>query len=262
MPTYKQKIADIVKKLPHLSDSQISWIEGVIQVFSCQHKFIKHDSDIITDKVLKDFGDVLRIHHSFSLEPFTKDKFEYALEKVLNYHDIQAKLAYKGNRGHDLTIGNQTFSLKTQADRNINEGFIWISKFMELGKGVWGDKDEDLVGLRNAFIAHMKNYDRILILRALGKTPHWKYELVEIPKKVLLLAKKGKLEMMHKSKQFPKPGYCHVTDPKSGVEIFKLYFDGGRENKLQIKNLNKKFCKLHAYWEFNVTSTIDAKIAS
>jgi type II restriction enzyme len=252
MPPSKQKIANILKALPSLSDSQILWIEGVIQIFACPHKFIKYDSDLINDQILKDFGDVLRIHHSFSREPFTKDKFEYALEKVLTHQGIEAKLAHKGNRGHDLTINNKTFSLKTPADRNINENYIWISKFMELGKGVWGDKDGDLIGLRNAFIAHMNNYDRILILRSLGKNPHWKYELIEAPKKILLLAKKGELKMMHDSKQYPKPGYCFVNDPKSGEEIFKLYFDGGRENKLQIKNLKKTFCKIHAYWEFDV----------
>lgn len=260
--THRQKLEKIITALPSLTDSQISWIEGVIQIFACPHKFIKHESDLINEPILKDFGDVLRIHHSFSLEPFTKDKFEYALEKVLSCRGIKATLALKGNRGHDLTIGKETFSLKTQADRNINENYIWISKFMELGKGVWGDKDEDLIGLRDAFIEHLKNYDRILILRALGKNPHWKYELIEVPKKILLLAKKGKLQMMHESKQYPKPGYCYVNDPKNGEEVFKLYFDGGRENKLQVKSLNKKFCKLHAYWEFNVTSTVDAKIAS
>ena len=259
MPPSKQKIAAIIKRLPHLSGSQIIWIEGVIQIFSCPHTFVKYNSDLINDQILNDLGDVLRIHHSFSLEPFTKDKFEFALEKVLNYSGIQAELAQKGNRGHDITINNVPFSLKTQADSKIREDQIWISKFMELGKGVWSDKEEDLVGLRNAFLRHMKNYERILILRALHKSPDWKYELIEIPKKILLSAKKGTLKMMHNSTQYPKPGYCYVADPKSGEDIFRLYFDGGRENKLQVKNLKKKFCKLHASWKFNVPRAIDNK---
>ena len=262
MRPLEKRLDSIIKALPSLSDSQVLWLEGVIQIFGCPHKFIKYKSDLINDKVLNDFGDVLRIHHSFSVEPFTKDKFEYALEKVLTHRGTNAKLAPKGNRGHDLTINNTTFSLKTQADKNINEDYIWISKFMELGKGIWRDKEEDLIGLRNAFIEHMKNYDRILILRALGKAPHWKYELIEVPKQVLLLAKKGKLEMMHNSTQYPKPGYCYVNDPVSGEEIFRLYFDGGSEKKLQLKNLKKKFCGIHAYWEFSVPNVIDVKMVS
>ena len=56
---------------------------------------------------------------------------------------------------------------------------------MELGKGVWGDNPNDLVGLRKHFLEHMKAYDRILTLRTLTKAPKWKYELVEIPKSLL-----------------------------------------------------------------------------
>ncbi|MBW6511317.1 MAG: hypothetical protein K0A93_04250 [Desulfuromonadaceae bacterium] len=39
-------------------------------------------SDIIADQSLIDFGDNLRIHRCFSREPFTRDKFEFALEAV------------------------------------------------------------------------------------------------------------------------------------------------------------------------------------
>jgi len=55
--------------------------------------------------------------------------------------------------------------------------------------------------------------------------------------------------MRHQSKQNPKPGYCSVTDDEGNVK-FKLYFDGGTERKLQIKNLRKDLCIVHATWEF------------
>ena len=51
------------------------------------------------------------------------------------------------------------------------------------------------------------------------------------------------------SKQFPKPGYCYVRN-EDGQTIFSLYFDGGGERKLQIKNLSKDTCRVHAEWEF------------
>lgn len=44
--------------------------------------------------------------------------------------------------------------------------------------------------------------------------------------------------MKTRSKQFPKPGYCHVLKP-GGDAVFDLYFDAGSERKLQIKNLRK-----------------------
>ncbi len=189
------------------------------------------------------------MHHSFSSEPFSKDKFEYVLVNVLKMSGHTASLAPKGNPGHDASSDGVKLSLKTQADKGVKENIIWISKFMELGKGTWGDNPDDLVGLRKQFLEHMKAYDRILILRTLAKTPKWKYELVEIPKSLLLKAKDGELQMMADSKQYPKPGYCHVQN-KAGETIFDLYFDGGTERKLQIKNLNKSVCSVHATWEF------------
>ena len=56
------------------------------------HRFERWDgSDVVTPCVLDDFGDALRIHHCFSAEPFSKDKFEYALERVLNLCGIAAR---------------------------------------------------------------------------------------------------------------------------------------------------------------------------
>lgn len=109
---------------------------------------------------------------------------------------------------------------------------------------------EDLVGLRNQFFEHLESYDRILSLRCLPReNPNWFYELVEIPKALLLEARNGELQMMYESTQSPKPGYCHVKED-SGEIKYQLYFDGGGERKLQIKNLKKKHCIVHATWEF------------
>ena len=105
----------------------------------------------------------------------------------------------------------------------------------------------------------MKSYDRILSLRAISKPPkEWHYELVEIPKSLLLEARNGEFEMMFSSGQIPKPGYCRVFE-KGGKDLlarpikkkrFELYFDGGGERKLQIKHLDKSHCTVHAEWSF------------
>jgi type II restriction enzyme len=86
----------------------------------------------------------------------------------------------------------------------------------------------------------------------LATGPNWKYELVEIPKILLLTAAQGELEMKLASRQFPKPGYCHVPQ-KTGKKKFQLYFDGGGERKLQVKNLLKEFCVVHAVWAFVIS---------
>jgi len=257
----KELIKSITSNLPTITVSQLKWINKLIDQFNTYHEFRRNpNSDIISESVLNDFGDALRDHHCFSRQAFSKDRFEYALETVLNQNGITAKKSPSGNPGDDITIRNQKFSLKSQADKSIKKDFIHISKFHELGKGAWSDKDDDLIGLREQFFNHMRSYDRILTLRQIAKPPenYWHYELVEIPKSLLLEAKTGELKMMHSSTQKPKPGYCYVY--KEGLDIFKskqneklkfaLYFDGGGERKLQIKSLDKSLCMIHAEWVF------------
>jgi len=255
---------DLIKvvypKLADLTTSQVKRISDLVEQFQTNYEFrASGDSDLITEGVLNEFGDVLREHHSLSEESFTKDKFEYALEKILNQNGIPAEKSPSGNPGDDITIRDQKFSLKTQADKTIKKDFIHISKFHELGKGDWSDKEEDLIGLREQFFNHMKSYDRILTLRQISKPPsdNWHYELVEIPKSLLEEAKDGEFEMMHDSTQNPKPGYCRVYEKESGglfgderKKKFELYFDGGGERKLQIKAIDKSYCTVHADWIF------------
>ena len=247
----KQRIERIASKLPALTSGQADWLERVIDLFNGRHEFILHNVDLLSEKSVQDFGDALRIHHGFSLEPFSKDKFEYVFESVLKTNGIDACLADKGNPGHDISIDGTRTSLKTQADKNIKRDSIWISKFMELGRGEWSDRPEQLVQLREMFFQHMNGYERIFTLRAIEKSPNWEYELVEIPKPLLLSSIDGRLEMKLNSRQMPKPGYCYVED-EVGNTMFQLYFDGGGERKLQIKKIDKRHCILHAEWKFTV----------
>lgn len=228
------------------------WVELVAQALTTKHRLTMSRTDILDQDAADDFADALKVHHVFSSQPFTKDRFEYLLNDVLNRSGRTSSLATRGNRGHDIVIGGSRFSLKTQADKGISENEIWISKFMEMGKGEWTDKPEQLPGLRDHFLQHMAQYDRILSLRCIHKQTPWKYELVEIPKSLLEKAQNGTFKMMTTSKQIPKPGYCYVTDVKTGESLFSLYFDGGRESKLQVVDLKKKVCSVHFVVEFPI----------
>lgn len=244
-------IIRVASLLPGLNESQLGWVEEIAKQLSRPHTFLRNEaSDIVSDCLLDEIGDGLRLHHCFSKESFAKDKFEYLMERAAGLCGIEAVLAPKGNPGHDITINGQKLSLKTQADKGIKRGFIWISKFMELGKGEWSNKDEDLIGLRDRFFSHMKSYDRILVLRTLSKPPRkWEYELVEVPKELLERSASGKLEMKHNSKQMPKPGRCYVIDDRL-KPLFTLYFDAGTERKLQIQRIDISNCFIHAQWRF------------
>lgn len=251
----QRRIQELIGHLGYLTEGQIFWIEKVTEQFQRPFLFTLKDSDIFTEQFVQEFGDTLRIHHCFSNEAFTKDKFEYAMEQCFQMIGSSAQLATRGNPGHDITVQDQMFSLKTQADKNIKAYKIHISKFMELGTGAWGDDPNDLFELRDKFFIHLQSYDRIFTLRRIAKEPQLHYELVEIPKSLLLEAENGQFEMMINSKQSPKPGYCRVYD-QAGIKKFELYFDGGTERKLQIKNLAKEYCVVHAEWRFETSNVI------
>jgi type II restriction enzyme len=194
----------------------------------------------------------LCLHHCFSDEPFTKDKFEYAVVRITKACGGRAEKARAGLRGHDVTVNDVRVSLKTEAAASTKLDEIHISKFMELGKGEWGNKEAHLHEKRDQFLGHLRGYDRIFTLRCLSQRGDktWKYELVEIPKALLMRANNGVFTMMHESSQRTAiPGYCRVYDDRDR-RIFELYFDGGGERKLQIKHLLKSHCAVIATWEF------------
>ncbi|MBU1693797.1 MAG: restriction endonuclease [Verrucomicrobia bacterium] len=247
------RVDRLIPALRELTEQQLNLIETVVRQF--RRSFIRIErnpaSDLVDDRLLCDFGDVLRIHHCFSKEALSKDRFEYALEKTLNLCGKAATLsASRTHRGHDITIEDVPCSLKTQADKGIKEDEIYISKFMELGKGRWPSTAAGLGRLRDQFLQHMRAYERIFTLRCLSKDPQGvRYELVEIPKALLQEAEHGTFEIRRDTKQETRPGYCHVKK-RGGALKFQLYFDAGSERKLQVRHLRKNLCTVHAQWVF------------
>lgn len=247
----EDEVIGLAKALGLLTPSQRDWVKGVIAQFQLPHKFVQNPkSDCIRPAVVERLGDALRIHHAFSRQPLSKDRFEYALELCLNQAgDSAALVKSKTNRGHDITISGLPVSLKTEAAANIREDVIHVSKWMELGRGEWV-----LPRLRDLFLEHMQSYARIFTLRCLQPGPtHYFYELVEIPKPLMQEARNCEFQVMDRSRQNPKPGYGHVYDEHRQLK-FELYFDGGTERKLQIRQIRKSLCIVHATWDFDSAS--------
>ncbi len=249
---------DLLSGLSHqvqdLTEAQLEWVVRIVAQFKKPHSFISlNPHGIFNQEWVEHFGNILMVHHSMSEAPFTKEKFEYAFMFSSIKSGLSAnKSLNRTNRGHDVTINGVPISLKTQADAGIREDSIHISKFMELGTGEW-----ILELLRNHYFAHMESYNQIFTLRTLiNEENRKKYELVEIPKQLLLEAHNGVFEVRTQSRQNPQPGYCRVPDGAGGWK-FELYFDGGTERKLQIKNIKKIYCHVHATWDFEVEALFD-----
>lgn len=248
-------VEELLKAIPNLSHVRLEVLSRIARAFDVPIEWAPGaGSDFMIDELAQAFGDVLIVHHVLSSEAFTKDKFEHALVNLLNQTGHVAELAPRGNPGHDLSVDDVKWSLKTQADRTIKEDRIHISKFMELGKGKWDD-EADLEGLRDRMFSHMEGYDRIFVLRCLSASRQRQdndeldYELVEIPKGLLAKSISVPCVMQMNSTQTPKPGTCTVKD-ENGETEFQLYFDGGTERKLQIRELRTAKCVLHGTWKF------------
>ncbi|BCO26946.1 hypothetical protein MIZ03_1833 [Rhodoferax lithotrophicus] len=238
----------LLAEIESLTSSQMTWIQAFVQQFKMPHTFTRNvQSDLVTETVLENIGDLLRIHHAMSKRSLSKAPFEYAFEKALQLSGMPARLADSStNPGYDMTVGPVRISLKTEAARNTKESHLHVSKWMELGAGTW---DPPNVQLPN-FLHHMGGYDRILSLRCLMQTgsKYW-YELVEIPHTLMLEVATGTMEKAQKTKQETSPWYCRVPDGLGGYK-FSLYFDAGSERKLQVKGLQKAHCVVHASWRF------------
>jgi Type II site-specific deoxyribonuclease len=242
------EVSEIVEALHRLTPAQQQWVKSAIHAFGAACTFWRApDSDVVTDAVLASLGDRLLSHHAGSRQALSKDRFEFAFESALNASGVPAQLVKsRTNRGHDINIRGVPISLKTEAAANTKDDLIHVSKWMELGRGEW-----KLPLLQALFLEHMQSYNRIFTLRRLKDGgAKIRYELVEIPKKLLLEAANCEMEVCTNSKQNPQPGYGYVKD-SAGQLKYSLYFDGGTERKLQIKHLRKALCKVHATWTFD-----------
>jgi hypothetical protein len=249
------KREELIAILLGMDEAQLDHVEPVLRaaVDPFNHT-VAPESDFATDEFGLGFGVILRAHYVVSNESFTKDKFEHAMVKVLKGTGHEAKQGPRGLPGRDLDVDDERWSLKTQANASIRADEIHISKFMELGRGPW-EVEADLEGLREQMFQHMEGYDRIFTLRCLSQNTRRvggdtiEYELVEIPKPLLLRAADFPCRMHMGSTQTPKPGSCAVLDD-DGLMLFDLYFDAGGERKLQVRHLAKSACIVHATWTF------------
>lgn len=258
---------NLVKRIAAMNEGQLGLVSMIVDTFAQTITSNRNpSSDVVDAAVLEAFGDLLKLHHSLSAAYLDKTRFEVALERILKKLGRKVERpASRTNRGHDITVNGARWSLKTHGDSGIKTDSLFISKFMELGGGRWGDTDlADLAGLRDQFLHHLEGYDRIFQLRyfrraAPGNAETHTYELVEIPKALMLEARTGSLSWAERSRTNPRCGYCAVADA-NGATKFRLYFDGGGERKLQIKDLRKAACIVHAKWEFTTTlpATSDA----
>jgi hypothetical protein len=214
---------------------------------------INPESNLVSEDFAQAFAGRLLIHHALSASVMKKKRFEYALLQTAHAVDYSATLTRSStNPGEDIRINGITYSLKTEAARNIQPGKITISKFQEAR---WirdcHTPAEFAEGTRRHVGRHLAQYERILMLRVFalegGASVFGKrirYNLVEIP-----------LSVLRKVLHLPDEAYSEESSAGSsaanveedGRRIFRLTLDGSVE-KVTIRGLSVDACIKHGSW--------------
>jgi len=173
---------------------------------------------------------LVSMHHSLYPDIPPRDIFfeslvERAFDKVQKPFDL-IKGTPRNASMHDLLVDGKKISIKTETGKSTNAKTISITKLCTTEKDPW-----ESAALVERVLAHLSRYDTIVMLRAVWRTEHIHYQLVEIPIDDLRLISTGMFIPVGKRKTRKSLGSDIVLD---GQVIFHVHFDGS-DGKCQVR---------------------------
>lgn len=229
------------------------------------------DSDVLDEETALAFQNQLVLHHATQTAKLNKKAFEY----VFLYANEAAKRKAEMNpetirSSWDVKVNGVPYSLKTQADSKISRRALYIQKLMEAR---WirdcPGPAELAAKLKEKLEEHLKEYDKILVLRAFSVTDEQEpkptkgkkssgkadavkdrkveYELVEVPKTMLALMTQLSPESFPEKNEY---GTSSVDVRDDEGVAYRVSLDGSVE-KVRIFNLRiygKNRCRIHGRW--------------
>ncbi|SEL98763.1 hypothetical protein SAMN04515665_12533 [Blastococcus sp. DSM 46786] len=147
-------------------------------------------SDLASVTFIEAMSNLLTLHHAQHEEPLNKKSFEYLFKTCLIASGRPAQMnPSPGDESWDIREADMRWSLKTEAAKGISPNMIRIEKLMEAR---WVRESNTPAQcareVRLRLPQHMRDYDRILVLRAFARPGAYLYELVEVPKDLLVRA--------------------------------------------------------------------------
>ena len=141
---------------------------------------------------------------------------------------------------HDLLIGDQRLSIKTETGKGTKVSLISITKLCTTEREPW---DSDTLVRRT--MEHLSRYDRMLILRAIWRHGLIHYQLLEVPLPLLrLIVNLVATPVGNRSGRQSLGG--DVNDQNETV--FHIHFDGA-DGKCQVRNLLVSRCRMLLEWD-------------
>lgn len=209
--------------------------------------WVSPDSTLVSERFSDSFLNRLKIHHATSEEKFKKASFEYAFIAAARFAGSVATKTYSQTyQGADVEVDGVRWSLKTEASAKISRSSIVISKFSEAR---WIRECQTPADFAREcvprIIRHLDEYDRIATLRAFSVDAyHVRYDLVEISKDLLRLV--STIDESDFTPRTTNGSSSALVHDSSGI-AFKVVLDGSVE-KVTIRRLPTRRCKLHASW--------------
>lgn len=247
------ELDELMRVAGDLEPGRVKMLTDIAQSLSQDvEKQINSCSDLVTEDFAEAFAGRILIHHALTASVMKKKRFEYALQQTARAVGHDAVLSRSStNPGEDIRIDGVTFSLKTEAAKNIHPDKITISKFQE-ARWIRGchTPSEFAEGTRRHVGRHLDQYERILILRVfeMEENPMFgrrvRYDLVEIPLSVL----RKVLDLPDEAfDEESKAGSSGANIREGERRLFRLTLDGSVE-KVTIRSLLVDACIEHGSW--------------
>lgn len=239
-----EEIAEIAKKLT--TEQLDILVEFARSLTRDVVHFINDESDIMTTPFVEEFSNRLRFYHATQAEKMNKKAFEFAFLEASKKAGRKSELiGDPTNPGIDIVVDGVGFSMKTEAAESIKPEEIHISKLMEARWIRDCENREDFAKeVREKVGGHLRRYQRILMLRAFDTLKGYKYDLVEIPRDLLLQVENLESNDFQKRRE---SGSSRADVTRSGNRAFTVRLDGSVE-KITITGLLMSLCDLHGSW--------------
>jgi hypothetical protein len=200
--------------------------------------------EIYSDRLFLTVQSLITQHHTiYPRIPPQGIFFEALAERAFHLAGVpSAHIAQtvRNTPGHDIIVGEERISLKTETGRGTKLGRIAITKLCTTEREPW-----DARVLIERTVDHLSRYERMLMLRAVWSENILQYQLVDVPLELLRLIRQVELSYVGRRQGRRSMG----GDISIGDEVaFHVHYDGA-DGKCQIRNLALNQCVVLRRWD-------------
>lgn len=187
------------------------------------------------------------VHHSiYPMIPPQGIYFECLVEQAFKQIRVpftRVQVSEPNSPKHDLMVGSDRISLKTETGKGTRSNSISITKLCTTEREPWIAE-----GLVQHTVNHLSRNEHMLMLRAVWDEPVIHYQLVDIP--VTLLRRIATADIQPVGRRQGRKSLGADVFDEAG-KVFHVHFDGA-DGKCQIRGLLTDRCNVLLDWDLQV----------